>query len=95
MPILTENQQRILALIADDTTIARYFYLSGGTALAEYYLQHRLSEDLDFFAEEEFDPQAISAFFKKMQDKAGITSITYEQSFQQKSILSCCRHGHY
>ncbi|MEK7170078.1 MAG: nucleotidyl transferase AbiEii/AbiGii toxin family protein [Patescibacteria group bacterium] len=83
MPILTENQQRILALIADDTTIAGYFYLSGGTALAEYYLQHRLSEDLDFFAEEEFDPQAISAFFKKMQDKAGITSITYEQSFNR------------
>jgi len=25
------------------------FYLSGGTALAEYYLQHRFSDDLDFF----------------------------------------------
>jgi predicted nucleotidyltransferase component of viral defense system len=25
------------------------FYLTGGTALSAYYLQHRLSDDLDFF----------------------------------------------
>ncbi|MFH1233514.1 MAG: nucleotidyl transferase AbiEii/AbiGii toxin family protein [Patescibacteria group bacterium] len=25
------------------------FYLTGGTALAEFYLHHRLSEDLIFF----------------------------------------------
>ena len=83
MPILTENQKKILALIGGDTAIAESFYLSGGTALAEYYLGHRLSEDLDFFSEQEFDPQAISAFFKKIQDKAGITSVTYEQSFNR------------
>ncbi len=28
------------------------FYLAGGTALAEYYLGHRLSFDLDFFTGE-------------------------------------------
>jgi predicted nucleotidyltransferase component of viral defense system len=33
----------------------RFFYLTGGTALAAYYLRHRLSEDLDFFAEKEFE----------------------------------------
>ena len=83
MSILTENQKKILTLIADDTLISSRFYLSGGTPLAEYYLQHRLSEDLDFFAEEEFDPQGISAFFKKIQNQVGITSTTYEQSFNR------------
>lgn len=83
MSILTENQKKILALIGGDTVIASSFYLSGGTALAEYYLHHRLSEDLDFFSEQEFDPQAVSAFFRKIQDKAGITSVTYEQSFNR------------
>ena len=83
MSILTENQKEILALIGSDTNIATSFYLSGGTALSEYYLQHRLSEDLDFFSEAEFDPQAVSIFFKKIQDKAGITSVTYEQSFNR------------
>jgi len=29
------------------------FYLTGGTALAAFYLQHRLSEDLDIFTREE------------------------------------------
>ena len=29
------------------------FYLTGGTALAEFYLGHRLSFDLDFFTAEE------------------------------------------
>ena len=29
------------------------FYLTGGTALAEFYLAHRLSLDLDFFTDEE------------------------------------------
>ncbi|MEW5692252.1 MAG: nucleotidyl transferase AbiEii/AbiGii toxin family protein [Candidatus Hydrogenedentota bacterium] len=29
------------------------FYLTGGTALSEFYLKHRISEDLDFFCENE------------------------------------------
>lgn len=28
---------------------SRGFYLTGGTALSEFYLQHRYSDDLDFF----------------------------------------------
>ncbi len=34
------------------------FYLAGGTALA-MQLGHRISEDLDFFSEREFDPEAL------------------------------------
>ncbi len=83
MSILSENQKEVLALIADDEVIAERFYLSGGTALAEYYLEHRLSEDLDFFAEQEFDPEAISVFFKKIAKKARIQSVEYEQSFNR------------
>lgn len=83
MPILSENQKNFLALIADDEIMASKFYLTGGTALAEYYLNHRLSEDLGFFAEREFEPQAISAFFKKIATKASIRKVTYEQSFNR------------
>ncbi len=81
--ILSENQVRILDLICKENSISRLFYLSGGTALAEYYLQHRLSEDLDFFSEEEFDPLTISIFLKKIQSEAGIKKIRYEQSFNR------------
>ena len=31
------------------TNLGLPFYLTGGTALGRYYLEHRSSEDLDFF----------------------------------------------
>lgn len=67
--ILSENQKRLLSLLAEEKTITDNFYLGGGTALAEFYLHHRLSEDLDFFSENEFDPQVISAIFKKRKER--------------------------
>lgn len=51
--ILSSQQQLLLDLISEQKDITNNFYLSGGTALAEYYLHHRLSEDLDFFTFEE------------------------------------------
>jgi len=51
--------------------------------LAEFYLQHRLSEDLDFFSEKEFDPIFISSTFRKIQDKADIKKVNFEQSFNR------------
>ncbi len=81
--ILSKNQIRILELLSKEKLIVGSFYLSGGTALAEFYLQHRLSEDLDFFSEHEFDPVFITSTFKKMQDLAGIKKIDYEQSFNR------------
>lgn len=83
MPILSKNQKGLLSRIAGDDLIAGHFYLTGGTALAEYYLRHRLSEDLAFFSEQEFEPEAISAFFKKISAKTGILSVTFEQSFNR------------
>ena len=42
---LQREFMRILASLPDQSQ----FYLAGGTALAEYYLGHRLSFDLDYF----------------------------------------------
>ena len=50
MDILTPFQKRILTAIGR-SDLTPVFYLTGGTALAVYHLQHRYSEDLDFFAE--------------------------------------------
>ena len=46
--ILSKNQINLLTLLSNEKSISDSFYLSGGTALAEFYLQHRLSEDLIF-----------------------------------------------
>ncbi len=81
--ILSANQARILEAISNDRLLCRDFYLTGGTALAEYYLKHRISEDLDFFSEQEFDPQAISIFFAKNKKSLGIKKVDFQQSFNR------------
>lgn len=81
--ILSENQKKLLKLLSQEKSICANFYLTGGTALAEFYLQHRLSEDLDFFSEQEFDPQSISVILKKIKTAAGIIKLEYQQSFNR------------
>jgi predicted nucleotidyltransferase component of viral defense system len=49
--ILSDFQKTFLRLFASLSDHER-FYLTGGTALAEYYLGHRLSYDLDLFTSE-------------------------------------------
>lgn len=81
--ILSENQKKILDLLSKEKSICDYFYLTGGTALAEFYLHHRLSEDLDFFAEDVFDPIDVSTLLKKIGSIAGIVNVRAEQSFNR------------
>lgn len=66
--ILTLHQKEVLEIISQEKYFTQRFYLAGGTALAEFYLKHRISEDLDFFSEkQEVNPIAINRFF---EDKA-------------------------
>src|SRR5437667_12258111 len=81
--ILTNKQRLLLDLISQQKDIVNSFYLSGGTALAEFYLQHRLSEDLDFFSMEEVDSINIQVGLKSIQEKAGIDKIDFQQSFNR------------
>ncbi|MDO8498735.1 MAG: nucleotidyl transferase AbiEii/AbiGii toxin family protein [bacterium] len=81
--ILTPRQQLLLTLLFQQEGIKKYFYLSGGTALAEYYLHHRYSEDLDFFTSQEVDPMAIRVVLKKIQRQTGYVKIDYQQSFNR------------
>ena len=60
--ILSDSQQQLLTKIGD-TNLAEGFYLAGGTSLA-IQLQHRQSDDFDFFSEKEFD-------LKVLQEKLG------------------------
>lgn len=83
MTILSPDQQKVLSALAGEKSITDAFILSGGTALAEFYLHHRYSEDLDFFTVDEFDPQSISVLLKRLQKTLGIDSFTFEQSFNR------------
>jgi predicted nucleotidyltransferase component of viral defense system len=50
--ILTPLQIKTLDAFFAEAEFARVFYLTGGTALAAFYLFHRYSDDLDFFTHE-------------------------------------------
>ena len=54
-PVLTSYQIQILKTFFN-SDLGRQFFLTGGTALAAFYLGHRQSNDLDFFTIEAFDP---------------------------------------
>src|SRR2546428_1111807 len=47
--VLTPLQQQVLVALFDNGLADRGYYLTGGTALSAVYLQHRYSDDLDFF----------------------------------------------
>ncbi|MCJ7684760.1 MAG: nucleotidyl transferase AbiEii/AbiGii toxin family protein, partial [Desulfobacteraceae bacterium] len=49
--ILTPNQADFLLEFAK-SELKDVFRLTGGTALSAFFLEHRLSEDLDFFSAE-------------------------------------------
>lgn len=91
--ILSKNQQKLLKIIGNNKSICRYFYLTGGTALAEFYLRHRLSEDLDFFSEEEIDSQTVFSFLKSIQKSAGIEKIDAQQSFNRNLFFLRLQDG--
>jgi predicted nucleotidyltransferase component of viral defense system len=52
------------------------FYLTGGTALGRFYLNHRYSEDLDFFVNNDPDFSKNILFIKNELQKKFITDIS-------------------
>lgn len=81
--ILTQRQIVILEKIKKDKFLIDNFYLTGGTALAAFYLGHRHSEDLDFFSENEFDILNLDIFFNKIKKEIGISKIDFQQSYNR------------
>lgn len=81
--ILTSTQIAFLKAIGNEKFFKDNFYLTGGTALAGFYLHHRYSEDLDFFSMNEVDTLPIIAFFEKHKKELGITGISSETSMNR------------
>lgn len=81
--ILNQNQKAVLEKAGADIFINTNFYLTGGTVLAEFYLNHRYSEDLDFFSEKEIDVLSLNIFFNKLKKELDLSQIDYQQSFNR------------
>lgn len=77
--ILTPIQKRFLETVIKEPYLLKKYYLTGGTALSEFYLRHRLSKDIDLFSESEVHVSSIVKFVKKVSSKLKITKIREEQ----------------
>lgn len=66
------------------SNLADSCYLTGGTALAGFYLGHRDSEDLDLFSEDEIPMGAIEIF---LDDVAGGVRRDYHKLYDRKIFL--------
>ncbi|OGD83746.1 hypothetical protein A2572_00810 [Candidatus Collierbacteria bacterium RIFOXYD1_FULL_40_9] len=73
--VLTDFQKKLLFYFEKNEYLRDKLFFTGGTALSHYYFQHRFSEDLDFFAEEEFDQLQILAWIKSISPELKIKEI--------------------
>ncbi len=85
MEILTSFQKELLKVIGR-SSLGDNFYLTGGTALAAFYLQHRFSEDLDFFTA---DPNAIRLVASSLEAVSQQCAATLEFSRTFNTFLEC------
>lgn len=81
--VLTLEQKDFLRAFLQ-TDLKKTFYLTGGTALAAFYLQHRDSDDLDFFTEIQFDIEPILSFLKSLSK---IKNFDFEKKFDRRIFL--------
>jgi len=71
LPVINPLQNQCLKLFPA-VAQSNEFYLTGGTALAYFYLQHRKSEDLDFFTSVEGLVPSFSKSLTNYLCKAGL-----------------------
>lgn len=78
---LTTRQKQFLGLVLEEPFLLKTFYLSGGTALASWYLHHRESYDLDFFSDEPFRKDALVRWVIAEKKRLGYSSYRYEEDW--------------
>lgn len=84
--VLNSIQKQVLQILSKDRAFVRNFYLTGGTALSEFYLHHRLSEDLDFFSQVEVDKIWLNTISTKIAKEIKATK-DIEESFNRNLVF--------
>ena len=78
--VLTDLQADILKTLFEEGIGELGYYLTGGTALSEFYLQHRYSDDLDFFTREKRSLKEDYEIFLKIFSNHGFEIVSDEVS---------------
>jgi len=84
---LTIRQKKFLKLFSANKKISDNFYLTGGTALTEFYIPYRHSEDLDFFSEKEIEKDLITTFIRAIKNELNYRSFDINTSFNRNLVF--------
>jgi len=77
--VLSSFQRDILVALFSDPWFREHFYLTGGTALAAFYLKHRYSDDLDFFTHQT-SLDGVPELMRSTADRLGISATPLQRS---------------
>ena len=84
--VLKDWQKKVITLVAS-TPELKLFYLTGGTALSGYYLQHRVSDDLDFFTENDLDTLFIEQFIGKVKKLLNASGVRFSRLYDRNQYF--------
>lgn len=78
--VLKRHHKEFLELVLKEPYLLKRFYWTGGTVLAEFYLHHRESEDIDLFSEsQEIHLPSINKFIGIAGTKLHTNKIVHRQ----------------
>ena len=89
--ILTETQKAVLQMFAAQEDLTNTYVLSGGTALAAFHLQHRRSDDLDFFSIEPVDALRVRRFAEDVRKHLGASTLETHRLYDRHIFLCSAR----
>lgn len=90
--VLTLNQRAVIQLVAQEPEL-RDFYLTGGTALAAYYIGHRHSDDLDFFIADKPDLPFLHDFARRIQSALHAKPPRYRRLYDRNEFFFATEKG--
>lgn len=85
--ILTPIQRDLLIFLSKDHNFVANFCFTGGTALSEFYLKHRFSDDLDFFSKEEIDDLWLTTLTKDVKIHLKTEKVDIQKSFNRNLVF--------
>ncbi len=85
--ILDRYQKRFLGSVIKEPYLLKHFYWTGGTALAEFYLHHRESYDIDLFSENEIHLPSIEKFVHAVKRTLGASDILHKRFLGLQSFV--------
>lgn len=86
--ILKPIHHKFLEAVNKDNYLTKNYYWTGGTVLAEFYLQHRESEDIDLFIEDrEVHLPPVKSFMQKFANETSARKISHSTFLGLETFL--------